>query len=55
MKYNGKSNELLLNVQGKIDIQALWTKWANKATVDKKHYQRTSGNERETATNNVDD
>ena len=37
MKYNGEFNELLLNVQRNIT-----EKQTNNATVDKRHYQRTS-------------
>ena len=43
MKYNGELNELLLNVQRNIT-----KKQANNATVDKRHYQRTSEIKRET-------
>ena len=43
MKYNGGLNKLLLNVQ-----KNMAKKTTNNATVDKRHYQRTSEIKRET-------
>ena len=48
MKYDGELNELLLNVQRNMKNRhsGITERQVNNATVDKKHYQRMSENER---------